>query len=288
MSRLTAEHALPAPLAARQRFDQAAATFETACVVHDYTRARLLERLPLVQLTPRTILDLGCATGRAGLGLSEQYPKAQLIGVDTSLAMLERARIAAPYDTTYLAADAEQLPLGAACIDLVFANLVLPWTRPERLFGEVARVLADGGLFVFATLGPDSLKEVRRAWAAADDQIHVHAFFDMHDLGDLTLAAGLLEPVIDVERIELSYLSLGALVHDLRSCGAANVAAGRRRGLTGPRRWAGFERALGELKHNSRFGVTMELVFGQVWGGQGAGPGQEVAVPLSRIRRRRS
>ncbi len=159
--------------------------------------------------------------------------------------MLARARAAcaASPAVTVVGGDAERLPLATGSVQLVLANLVLPWCRPQNLFVEAARVLEAGGLLLFATLGPDSLQEVRRAWAAVDDRLHVHAAFDMHDLGDLALAAGLAEPVLDVDRLELTYERPAALVRDLRAWGAVNVAAGRRRELTGPKRWRAFDDA---------------------------------------------
>jgi malonyl-CoA O-methyltransferase len=168
---------------------------------------------------------------------------------------------------------------------------VLPWCDPRALFTEMARVLAPGGVLLFATLGPDSLQEVRRAWSGIDTAIHVHAAFDMHDLGDLALAAGLAEPVLDVDRLEVTYAEPRDLLRDLRACGAMNVAAGRRRGLTGVRRWRAFERRLADQRRaDGRFAVTIELVLGQAWGGgaarQRGGPPGEVAVAVDRIGRR--
>ncbi len=283
MGRRSAEFALPEPGAARRAFDRAAAAFGGASVVHDEARRRLLERLDYVQLEPALAVDLGSATGRSAAALARRYPGARVVAVDTSLAMLSRARRSA----AAVAGDAESLPFGDGTAQLIFANMVLPWCRPDRVFEQAARVLAEGGLFTFATLGPDSLMEVRRAWAAVDDGVHVHAQFDMHDLGDLAIARGLAEPVVNVDRIELSYTDVGAMIRDLRACGAVNVAAGRRRGLTGPRRWAGFEAALLAGRRDGRFHVTVELVFGQAWGPgrprRRRQAGDEVAVPVSDV-----
>ncbi|HEX5047516.1 MAG TPA: methyltransferase domain-containing protein [Gammaproteobacteria bacterium] len=281
--------ALPEKRAARRGFDAAAATFDDARFVHDETRARLLARLDLVRLAPRTVVDLGCATGRGARALAERYPGARVVAVDSSARMLRAARGPdAPFEA--IGGDAEQLPLRDGAAQLVLANLTLPWCDPRALFAQAARVLAPGGLLLFATLGPDSLQEVRRAWSGIDAQIHVHAAVDMHDLGDLALAAGLAEPVIDVDRLEVTYARLDDLIRDLRACGAMNVAAGRRRGLTGGNRWRAFERRLHEQRRDGRFAVTMELVLGQAWGAgaaskRGGAPG-EVAVPVERIRRR--
>ena len=264
---LSLEHALPEKRAARRGFDRAVG-FEDACVVHDEARRRLLERLELVRIEPRVAVDLGCATGRGARALAERYPTARVVAVDSSAAMLRAARrqSAAVGAIDVVGGDAERTPLRDGSAQLVLANLVLPWCRPQAVFAEAARVLDAGGLLLFATLGPDSLQEVRRAWAAVDRELHVHAAFDLHDLGDLALAAGVAEPVIDVDRIVLSYADLPRLVRDLRACGAANVAAGRRRTLTGPRRWRAFEQRLLDARRGTRLDVTVELVLGQGWG----------------------
>lgn len=291
MNRPSAELALPEPRAARRAFDRAG-RFDEACVVHDETRRRLLDRLDLVRLTPRVIVDLGCATGSGAIALTERYPGARVLAVDSSLGMLRaaRARTASLSSVDVIGGDAERLPIAAHAVQLLFANLSLCWCRPNAVFGEAARVLDEGGLLLFATLGPDSLKEVRRAWLEVDDRVHVHAAFDMHDLGDLALGAGLAEPVVDVDRIEVTYADVAALVEDLRACGAVNVAAGRRRTLTGPRRWQAFERGLGAGRGAARLGVTLELVLGQAWGrgSRARSTGRdraEIGVPVERIRR---
>jgi malonyl-CoA O-methyltransferase len=287
MTTLKPELALPGKHASRAGFARAAATFDAACFVHDWTRERLLLRLPLLRLDPGVIVDLGSATGRGAAALAQQYPRARVLALDTSLAMLTAVAGVGGPRVVPIAGDAERLPLTSQSASLVLANLVLPWCRPDAFFRELARVLAPGGALMFATLGPDSLREVRRAWASADTGIHVHAAFDMHDLGDAAAAAGLAEPVLDVERMTLKYRDVGDLVRDLRACGAANVAAGRRNALTGPRRWQAFVGALHGARQGERFDVTIEVIFGQAWaGGARAREGAEVVVPLTRIGRR--
>jgi len=189
-------------------------------------------------------------------------------------------------------ANAAALPLREASVDLVLSNLVLHWCDdPDAVFAECRRVLRPGGLLTFTTLGPDTLAELRRAWAAADAHTHVHRFIDMHDLGDALVRAGLAEPVLDVERCTLTYGSVGDLARDLRAMGAANAAAGRPRGLTGR---SSFERMAGAYeayRRDGRLPATCEVVYGQAWCPVGprrtvADPG-EVTVPVNRIGRRR-
>lgn len=285
---LSLDAALPEKRAARRGFDRATA-FDSASFIHAEARERLLERLELVRLTPAVTLDLGCATGRGAAALAARYPEATVLAVDSSFGMLRAA--SGPEANGAIAVvggDAERLPLRAASADLVLANLVLPWCRPDRVFAEVSRVLVDRGAFLFATLGPDTFQEIRSAFAAVDDKIHVHPAFDMHDLGDFAMAAGLAEPVLDVDRIEVTYSSVGALVRDLRAVGAVNSAGARRRTLTGRRRWGRFVERLPH-RADGRFAVTVELILGVAWGRGQQLPkptGGEILVPVAGIKRR--
>ena len=285
---ISLEQALPDKRAARRAFDRAA-DFDSACFIHDAARERLLERLDLVNFAPRVLVDLGCATGRGAAALAARYAGARVLAIDASTAMLRKARAHAG-SVAAIGGDAERLPVRSHVIDLLFANLVLPWCRPDTVFAEAARVLAPGGVLQFATLGPDSLAEIRRAFGAADDRIHVHAAFDMHDLGDLAMKAGLAEPVLDVDRLTVTYAEPAALWRDLKAVAAGNVAGARRRALTGRGRWSRFEGALAP-RRGERFGVTVELIFGQAFG-QGpvqtrrqAGGVTEIGVPIERIGR---
>ena len=286
---LALEQALPDKRATRRAFDRAA-DFDGACFIHDAARERLLERLELVNLTPRTVLDLGCATGRGAAALAARYVDARVLAADASAGMLRATAAHRAPGVAAIGGDAERLPLRSHCIDLLFANLVLPWCRPDVVFAEAARVLAPGGVLLFATLGPDSLAEVRRAFAAVDKGIHVHAAFDMHDLGDLAMQAGLAEPVLDVDRLTVTYAEPAALWRDLKAVAAGNVAGGRRRALTGRGRWSRFEHALAP-RLGERFSVTVELIFGQAFGRgplethRRAGAVTEIAVPIERIGR---
>jgi malonyl-CoA O-methyltransferase len=286
MSRISLEAALPEPRAVRRVFDRLV-DFDAAAFVHAEVRRRLLARLELIRVEPGVVLDLGAATASGALTLAARYPQARVLALDSSLGMLRAAAARAANEIELVCGDAERLPLPSASVDLVFANLLLPWCMPPAVFAEGARVLAPGGLFVFATFGPDTLAELRRAWMAVDDRIHVHAFFDMHDLGDLALAAGLADAVLDVDRITVTHADPADLVSDLRACGAINVAGGRRRSLTGPARWRAFEARL-RAANATRLVTTLELVFGHAWG---AAPRQrpaaaEIGIAVSRIRRR--
>jgi len=172
-----------------------------------------------------------------------------------------------------LAADLQRLPLAPASVDLVWSSMALHWASdPLATFREFSRVLAPDGLVMFSTLGPDTLKELR---AAATDS-RVHAFTDMHDLGDMLVASGLTHPVMEMELITIDYRSGGRLLDDLRASGQTNARVDRRRGLAG-RRFG--ERLRAALERTPR--VTYEVVYGHAWK-----PATDKAVKTVRVFKR--
>jgi|TARA_B110000263_G_C15215502_1_gene467337 malonyl-CoA O-methyltransferase len=259
---------LPDRRAALTGFSRAASTFDDMDVIHSEARSRMLDRLPFFELKPRRVLDLGSATGKGTAELAALYPAAQVIAVELSMPMAgrTRSRCVSLAGVTSLVGDAEQLPLLDDTVDLIFANLVLPWCDPQVVFQEAARVLCDGGLMVFTTVGPDTLQEIRRAWTEIDDNVHVHGFVDMHDLGDIAARAGLTEPVMDVDRLRLTYSRQERLFEDLKATGATNAAFGRRLQLTSTGRWKSFCAQLEACRVEGRLSISVELIFGLVWG----------------------
>ena len=274
----------------RRRFDRAADSFDGADFVHAVTRDGLFARLEPVVVDASGVVDRGCATGAATRRLEKRFRGARVLGVGLSLQMLERARARRGWfsKASFLHADARALPLAANSADVVFSNLLLPWMdEPADLGREVARVLRKDGLFAFATLGPDSLLELRRAWAEIDDYDHVNRFPDMHDVGDALGRAGLRDPVLDVDRLQVSYESPAALYRDLSAAGARNSLAARRHSLSGRAAFAALQRRLGSDASDGAIWLDLELVYGHCWGGGGGSRGTDVhidpaAIPIRR------
>jgi malonyl-CoA O-methyltransferase len=282
--------------AVRRSFEQAAAAYDEAAVLQRTVADRMLERLDLVRLQPRRILDAGAGTGYVSQSLARRYPKAQIIALDLAHAMAHRARQRFGFLTRrlrghgFVCADVERLPLADASVDMIISNLTLQWCNPlDPAFAEFRRVLAPGGVLMFTTFGPDTLKELRASWAAADGAVHVNAFLDMHDVGDALLHAGLAEPVMDREDIVVTYEKVDRLLLDLKAIGAHNVNAGRARGLTGRRRLAAMREAYETFRRDGRLPATYEVVYGHAWAPTGPGrastiPG-EVRIPVGSLRR---
>lgn len=254
---------------ARRRFTRAAATYASAARLEAEVGSRMLERLNYVKLAPRRILEAGCGPGRESAALLKRYPGAVLLELDFALPMLRRernwfGRLRGRAGAVQLCGDLARLPLAAGSVDLVWSNMALHWAAdPPAVLRELARVLADGGLVLFSTLGPDTLAELRAAAGAA----RVHRFADMHDVGDALLAAGFAAPVMDAERLTVTYPGGEALLADLRASGQTLSAPARARGLAG----RGFRGALGAAlqarMRDGRLPVTFELVYGHAWKG---------------------
>lgn len=257
-----------------KRFSRVAAGYDQADFFAREVDRRMLERLDYVKLTPGRILDLGCSRGGSFAELSRRYPAAQLLGLDVSHAMLGGAQAARPAWQRWLGigkpaparlqADAERLPLAARSTALVWSNLLLHWLdNPLPALAEAHRVLEVGGLLMFSTLGPDTLRELRSAFA--DGYAHTQRFTDMHDLGDMLVECGFADPVMDMEVITLTYEDIDALFADLRAAGSACAMKARRYGLTGRGRLAEVRAAYEGMRQEGRLPATFEVIYGHAW-----------------------
>ena len=271
----------------RRRFDRAARGFDEADFVHGVTRAGLFDRIEPVVIDASVVVDLGCATGSATALLAKRFRGATIVAVDLSRRMLEQCRGKQGWfsKTSVVQAAASALPFEDQSVDVIFANLLLPWVSdPADLAAEISRVLRKDGLFVFATLGPDSLVELRNAWL--DEDAHVNRFLDMHDVGDVLVRSGLRDPVLDVDRLNVSYKSAQDLFRDLTATGARNSLRMRNSSLVGKQRFAAMRERL-EAALGGRIKLNLELVYGHCWGCGPRSSGGEVriaagAIPLHR------
>ena len=278
------------PRDVRRRFDRVAGGFARADFVHRFAAEGMLERMSPMLLDAGHVVDAGAAHGAASRALAKRFRGSRVFSLDRSLPMLTQARKARSRLSRVreIQADAAQLPFKTSSIDLVFANMLLPWIADTgTFFAATARVLKPGGLFVFSSLGPDSLAELREAWRAVDADEHVMTFADMHEVGDAMVHAGLEDPVLDVDHLTVTYDDLPSLFADLTATGGRNALSGRRRSLTGRGSFDRLRQNLERRFGGNRLEFPLELVFGHAWGGGPPMPPGEYAFDARRIGRRR-
>ena len=262
----------------RRNFERAAVTYDAVAVLQREIMTRMLERLDYVKIEPERVLDLGCGTGGALTALGERYPKAQVLGADISEAMLNaahgqrsRLRWLLPFlranKASLLAADAPALPLKSGSVGMIWSNLMLHWLEePQPALREMHRALDVGGLLMFSTFGPDTLKELRACFS--DGYEHTQRFADMHDYGDMLLECGFADPVMDAEVLTMTYASVDDLFRDLRQSGAGCAMQARRRGLMGRTEWTKACARYESLLKDGRLPATFEVVYGHAWKAQ--------------------
>ncbi len=258
----------------RRQFNRAADAYEQADVLARATAEQMEARLEGILHQPSHILDLGCGTGRDLVALAKRYPNARLSALDTAAGMVKQLpapggvvsrllRRGPRIDRVVGRADA--LPFASARFDMVWSNLMLNWLHdPAPAFAEIHRVMRVDGMLMFATLGPDTLKELRAALGDAGE-LHVHPFIDMHDIGDALVRAGFGDPVMDMDALTLTYTEFDGLIADLRQSGSTNAAVHRPRGLGQRHRWQQARERYEQYRQAGRLPATFEIVYGHAW-----------------------
>ncbi|MDG2540068.1 malonyl-ACP O-methyltransferase BioC [Dyella jiangningensis] len=263
----------------RRNFGRAATTYEKHDALQQEVQTLLLDRLGFYLEAPERVIDVGAGTGRGTALLRKRYPKAQVVAMDLALPMLRAAKKHVSWLKPFqrVCAEATALPLPDHSVDVLHSNLCFQWIDDlPALFGECVRVLKPGGLLVYSTFGPDTLKELRAAWAQADEQPRVSRFLDMHDLGDAMINAGLRDPVLDVDRYTLTYSEPRMLLKELQGLGATNADRERERHLLGKRHYQRMLEAYETMRVDGRIPATWEVVTAHAWGPP---PGQSRRMP---------
>jgi malonyl-CoA O-methyltransferase len=269
------------------RFNAAVGSYEAVSALQKHVGNELLDRLELINIQPLFVLDLGSGPGHLAEQLATRYLKARIMQLDIAEKMLGAARkrmnksLSRQY---HVCADAESLPFATKTIDMVFSNLMLQWAYPpDQLLQQLVRALKPGGLLIFSTFGPDTLYELRDSWSDADDYPHVHAFVEMHDLGDALIRAGFIDPVIEVDYVTLTYDKVSHLMRDLKALGAVNVSTDRRKTLTGKRRFRQMEQTYEKRRHSGKLPATYEVIYGHAWIPAGDKPDRQPPSTIFKI-----
>lgn len=257
--------------------NRSAAWHEQVNFFSEEIAGRMFERLDYIKHDPRVILDLCCGLSASSATLATRFPSALVVQFDSALDLLRKRTFAKSVPKKLLiwfgkssarvCGEAQALPVASKSVDLVWSNLFALSYAAATIIRELKRVLKPGGLLMLSTLGPDTLKELRAAFAQVDALTHIQPQVDMHDLGDMLAHEGFVTPVVDMEMITLTYPNLKTIAHDLRAAGATNLEPDRRETLTGKTRWAAVERAYEAMRQEGRLPVTFEIIYLHAWRG---------------------
>jgi malonyl-CoA O-methyltransferase len=185
-------------------------TYQTSDFLFRQTGDELLSRLDCFALKPQRVLVIGAGLGAMSAALCERYPASQVYSVDLSLTMLAASTV-----SNRIQADAAALPLQTASVDMIVAHALLPWVKTwAPVIDECRRVLRPGGLLMLSAFGPDTLKN-----CAVKTEVIYPVRIDMHDLGDMLIKAGFLEPVVDADHFTIRYQALSRLETELSGMG---------------------------------------------------------------------
>lgn len=246
----------------------------------DEIALRMLERLQYIHLDPQCMVDAGCGSGLQYKGLQARYPKAQYIGIDHCLPFIQAAqaqcqetglntifrKLGGKKQAKFIQADMAKTGLAPESAQLIWSNLALHWhPEPHQVIAEWRRLLCVGGLCMFSCFGPSSLQELRTALRHAGIQTGTMPFVDMHDLGDILLDNGFVDPVMDQELITLTYKTPEKLLEDVYHLGG-NPSHGRTHGLRS-RSW--YQRLLSGLEAgrggDGLLRLSLEVAYGHAW-----------------------
>ncbi len=230
----------------------------------------MLNRLEWIKLNPKQIIDVGCGIGADTQALALHYPEAAVYGIDQQQAFLEYGK-SQKSRTSWLAADCCNLPFRSQSVDLIFANLLLPWIKnPALVLREWRRILRPEGLIFFSCLGPDTFKE----WQLVGNTALLPQLIDMHHIGDALLEAGFSDPVLEVENLTFTYRSKEQCQQELEKSGI----------------WPEEESIDAQLLavHETRFPVTFEVIYAHAFcpAVKGFKPDEEglVRIPVGELR----
>ena len=243
--------------------------------LHDEVGRRMQERLQWIMQKPAAWCSWEPLYGglAAHQSVVERYPQSALTIVEnqaTHEAAL-RAQLATPWwDVSRWRQPKLQWGMPAAgSMNMLWANMALHnHPQPQQLLQSWHQMLAVDGFVMFSCLGPDTLQELRAVYAEQGWPAASHEFTDMHDWGDMLVQAGFAEPVMDMERITLSYSDASKLRTELRELGR-NLHPARFAGLRG-RQWLAqldlsLERQLARADEGGRLVVTFEIIYGHAF-----------------------
>ncbi len=243
-------------------FDKAAEDYDAIAIFQQTVCNNLIDFFYAFSVdipVPDFVLDGGCGTGYGSILMSQMWPKSQITGCDLSTEML---RLAQEKNIHTVCADLEQLPFSDKQFDLVWSSLALQWCKTPEVYQELYRVLKQEGVLLFATLGPDTLKELNYAFSAIDQHRHVRSFFSEAETKKALQLAGFQNIQLKSEMRTIYFPDFQTLLKSVKGIGANQVGNERRKTLLGKNAWKSVQTRYETLQSDSGLPVTYNLIFG--------------------------
>lgn len=252
------------PIAA-ERWQQAPAN--ESPWLHEEVARRMQERLEWIKVQPSSWVHWQPLRGglQAHGLITQRYPKAACTLLETTGAAAERAAkaLVAPRwkPQAWLQPKTSVVTQVAQPAQMLWSNMSLHMAAdPQGLMAQWHQALAVDGFLMFSCLGPDTLKELQTLYKALGWPAPAHDFTDMHDWGDMLIGAGFAEPVMDVERITLTFETPERLLQELRGLGR-NLHNGRFAALRG----RGWHRQLLQALGRQPLQLSFEVIYGHAF-----------------------
>ena len=261
-------------------FDAKSSSYDEYSFVQKEVSERMIKRLKFLKSKPLNILDIGCGTGYLSDLISQYLPNSNIVCMDFSYEMVSQCK-SKNIKLEPLVADAEYMPFKASTFDLVISSFTLHWCQQiDKIFSDIFRILKNDGNFMFTTVGPDTLKELRNAYKLIDNYEHINTFDDMHTYGDILLSSGFHDPVMDVERLIIEYKNFNEVLQSLRKTGASTVIYNESK-FTTKKSLKNLENHYKKNNKNALFPVTYEMIYGVAWKKSAQNPkNNEVVIPI--------
>lgn len=239
--------------------------------LHEEVGRRMQERLQWIKREPAAWLDWEPVRGglQAHAAVAGRYPGARRFVVEDAPARRQVAKqhLDKPWWQRLRGSQPALAAPADGGVQMLWANMALHLVAdPQALIARWHRALAVDGFLMFSCLGPDTVRELRALYAALGWPPASHDYTDMHDWGDMLVHAGFAEPVMDMERLQLTFETPARLLAELRELGA-NLHPGRFGGLRG-RRWrASLEQEIAQALRgpDGRLGLSFEIIYGHAF-----------------------
>lgn len=251
-------------LVIREKLNKNAKEIAQLNFIYQEVATRMINRLDYIKLQPKKILDIGAGLGIDAKELSKKYNDAIIYEIDIAMNILKLyrqkynlfIRLFKKRDYQICASDLS-LPVLSQSIDLVWSNLMLPYSDDiEGFFKEIRRVLKVGGTFLVSGLAVDSLQQLR------DVGLMTYDFPDMHLIGDILVKLGFSNPVTDIDYITLEYDDFTQLLADIQLIGCGGAA---NKHYLSKASYKNLTNKFTEITRNGKIPLTLEVFYAHAW-----------------------